>query len=264
MSFHQVISRDEIPPQGRDRTLVLVKALPHVGQRHGETVCCAGITQRGERKRQYPIHFRRLDQQFKRWDWIEYDWVRPGPEERRAESRRVQEHTIFVRGNMPIAERARFLNQFVVPSTLIAAERGQSLALIRPRRSRFSWKAKSDKELAREKSAYERAAQQLSFLDKELAALKPCPFAFNFRYDTEDGKSHIATCDDWETSAMYYRWEKTMGSARALEAMSTTFNVEYPARGMIFAMGTHSRYPDVWLLVGVIRLDPVVQMSLPV
>ena len=80
--------------RGRDRVLILVKALPHVGQRHGETVCCAGVTADGKWRRQYPIHFRRLKDQFKRWQWIEYYWIAPGPDDRRRESRRVQEDTI--------------------------------------------------------------------------------------------------------------------------------------------------------------------------
>jgi len=31
---------------------------------------------------------------------------------------------------------------------------------------------------------------------------------------------------------------------------------------MVLAMGTHSLYPDVWLINGIIRLDEVTQMSL--
>ena len=128
--------------------------------------------------------------------------------------------------------------------------------------SRFFWRRKTAEELEQEKQAYERAAQQLSFLDVELAALAPCPYAFKFDYQTEDGKIHKATCDDWETAAMFYNWERKMGAEKALEEMGKVFNERYPAKGMAFAMGTHSRYPDVWLLVGVLRLDLAKQMAL--
>jgi hypothetical protein len=249
---------------GREKVLVLVKALPHVGQRHGETVCCAGVTAAGEWRRQYPIHFRRLDNQFKRWDWIEYDWAAPTGEDRRLESRRVQEDTISVAGNMPKAERAAFLNRIVVSSTAAVAGGGGSLALVRPRNVKFSWKEKTPQELASAREAYQRAANQLSFFDKELAALEPCPFTFLFRYDTGDGKPHRATCDDWETSATFYRFAKTQGTSGALASMEETFGRRYPERGMVFAMGTHSRYPDVWLLVGILRLDDLPQLALHV
>lgn len=56
--------------------------------------------------------------------------------------------------------------------------------------------------------------------------------------------------------------EGALGVEAALKSMAQTFNEEYPARGMTFAMGTHSLYPKVWLLVGVLRLDPVRQPSL--
>ncbi len=103
----------------------------------------------------------------------------------------------------------------------------------------------------------------MSFLDEELAALDPCPFAFKFDYETADGKRHSATCEDWETSAMFYNFRRRLGTDGALAAMSRTFNEEYPRKGMAFAMGTHSRRP-VWLLVGVIRLDWVSQLAFPV
>ena len=253
---------NSLDKSGREKVLVLVKALPHAGQKHGETVCCAGVTKDGHWRRQYPVHFRRLREQFGRWDWIEYDWIRLGGEDRRTESRRVQEDTIKCCGDMPERERAEFLNRIIVPSTEVAASRGQSLALIRPTKSRFFWGQKTAKDLQKEKKAYEQAAHQLSILDAELAALTPCPYAFKFDYETEDGKSHKATCDDWETAAMFYNWERKIGPVKALEEMSKVFNERYRARGMAFAMGTHSRYPDVWLLVGVLRLDLIKQMAL--
>jgi hypothetical protein len=65
-----------------------------------------------------------------------------------------------------------------------------------------------------------------------------------------------------KTTAMFYHFQKEYGTGRALEKMEQVFNRDYPSRGMAFAMGTHSRFPDVWLLVGVIRLDKISQLSL--
>ncbi|MBL6078184.1 hypothetical protein JMJ56_09220 [Belnapia sp. T18] len=240
-----------------------MKALPHVGQRHGETVCCAGVTMDGQWRRQYPIHFRRLrDNQFSRWQWIEYDWIAPGPEDQRRESRRVQEETIEVGEVMPERERAQFLEPIITGSTKEAAAKGMSLTLVRPISVRFRWKAKTEKQIAEERAAYEDAARQKSFLDPDLTALNPCPYAFHFDWTDAEGKTHKATCDDWETAATYYRRERTMGAKAALADLEKTFGAEYPARGMAFAMGTHSRRAEQWLLVGVLRLDRVSQLSL--
>lgn len=228
-------------------------------------MCCAGVTQRGEWRRQYPVHFRRLDSQFGRWNWIEYDWLSPKSGDTRWESRRVQEDTITIGAKMARGERARFLNPLVLPSMEAAAALGRSLTIIRPRKPRFRWKAKTDKQIEAEKRKYQEAAAQLSMLDTELAALDPCPYAFKFEYETDDDVGHEMTCEDWETAAMFKKWERLMGGARiALDRMSVIFNEDYPAAGMAFAMGTHSRHPDQWLLVGVLRLDPVSQLSLAI
>jgi hypothetical protein len=245
----------------RERVLVLVKALPHAGERHGETVCCAGVTESVEWWRQFPIHFRTLEQKFHRWQWIEYEWRTP-KDDPRPESRRVQEPTIVAKGNMPERKRAGFLAPLIVPSTEAAAAKGQTLALIRPRNVRFRYKRKKPQEIEKEREAYASVARQGSFFDKTLTALKPCPYEFRFDYESEDGKSHCNVCDDWETAAMFDNFSHRYGQAQALRLMDKAFNDEYPRKGMALALGTHSRYPGTWLLVGVIRLDRVSQMTL--
>lgn len=165
---------------------------------------------------------------------------------------------------MPERERAKFLNEIVVPSTEEAKARGQTLALLRPKATLFSWKAKTLRRMEAERSTYAEAASQLSLLDEELKALEPCPYAFHFEYETEDGKAHTATCDDWETAATFYRFERSLGAEGSLVKLHKIFNEDYPRRGMAFAMGTHSRRQDQWLLVGVLRLDPVSQLALAV
>lgn len=248
--------------EGRERVVVLVKALPHVGERHGETVCCAGVTLTKEWRRQFPIHFRRLsDKKFKRWQLIEYDWRAP-KDDNRPESRRVQEDSIKLVGELKTSkQRAEFLRPVFVPSLDVAVERGQTLALIRPKKVVFTARRKSSLQIGEEKQAYRRAAAQASFLDPDLRALVPCPFEFNFAYETEDGKKRSATCDDWETTQMFHNFKRLYGESDALRKMADTFNIEYPKRGMAFAMGTHSRFPQTWLLVGVLRVDEASQFD---
>lgn len=174
----------------------------------------------------------------------------------------MQEDALTVLDEMALKERANFLAPLVLDSTDQAKARGETLALIRPVESLFYWKLKPEQQLARERAAYKAAASQISFFDDELAALEPCPYEFRFDYKTADGKLHKATCDDWETSAMYYNLERKYDRAYALERMNKVFNEDYPRDGMVFAMGTHSQRPDQWLMVGVVRLDRVSQGSL--
>ncbi|WP_299615730.1 hypothetical protein [Pelagibius sp.] len=244
---------------------MLVKALPHVGDKHGETVCCAGVTINGEWRRLFPVSFRSLDKErkFNRWDWIEYNWRSP-KSDRRPESRHVQENSIRVLHKLVQKERHTFLQRIVRQSVLEAEEAGETLVLIRPKESWFYWEEKSPEKLEQQSKEYQAAASQLSFFADDKRPLVPCPFEFKFRYRSADGQPHTATCDDWETSATYFRLERRHGSATALERMSTIFNQQYVSAGMAFAMGTHSRFPKTWLLVGIIRLDETTQQSLEV
>ena len=251
---------------GHDKVLVLVKALPHAAKKHGETVCCAGITPNGEWRRLYPIRFRQLKEKFSRWQWLEYDWHKPDQaKDKRWESQHVEEETIIAQTVMPQKKRASFLSPIIFDSILHAQEAGNSLTLIRPLNSKFTWKRKTEAEVEKERLGYEFAANQLSFFDNELKALTPCPYEFKFSF--EDGAGpHAHACKDWETSAMFNKFRREYGETDALKKMSEVFNEDYPSRGMAFAMGTHSspKRAKQWLLIGVIRLDEPKQFGLRV
>lgn len=236
--------------------MVLVKALPQPSEKYLETVCVAGLTVTGEWRRLYPVRFRQLDNRFKRWQWVEYKWQTPRADrDRRSESRNVDNESLKSLAIMKPTERARFLAPRIRESVAEAAALKESLALIRPHETQFSWERKTLDEIAAERSAYGKAAQQSSFLDGELKALEPCPFKFHFQYKTADGKSHRGLCHDWETSAAFNLLSKKYNAEGALAHLNREYNERYPKAGMAFAMGTHSQHPDQWLLIGVVRLD---------
>lgn len=240
---------------------MLVKALPHVGEEHGETVCCAGVTKDLKWRRQFPVTFRYLeDQKFKRWQWIKYAWREP-KNDKREESQRVQEGSIEPGEVMPLKERSNFLQSLIIGSTTEAYQKGNTLALVRPIEPKFRYFKKDNKQLEKEREAYAGATRQLSFFNQTQNPLNPCPYEFRFEYRTEDGP-HDHKCGDWETAAMYFNFSKKYGEQEALQKMDETFNRIYPTRGMTFAMGTHSLYPKLWLLVGVLRLNKLKQLNL--
>jgi hypothetical protein len=105
------------------------------------------------------------------------------------------------------------------------------------------------------------AAQADMFNSTPLIPFDPCPYAFKYSYVTDDGERE-GTCQDWETDAAFYNWSQHYGEQAALKHMQQVFGEDYPKKGMVLAMGTHSQYPDTWLINGIIRLDDVKQMSL--
>lgn len=248
---------------GETEAVVLIKAAPQVGDKHGETVCCAAVDLHGAWLRLYPVAFRSLEQgqKFGRWDRIRFRWRLPD-DDRRIESRRVDQHTLAVGGQLKKSERQRFLAKLVVTSLAKEREAGRSLALLRPEILGFDVERKSDEDLQKETAKFAALRNQADlFNTKPIIPYQPCPYRFKYRYRTDDGDRE-GTCQDWEMEATYFRWSRSLGEAEALARIGQTFGEEYPRRGMLLAMGTHSQYPDTWLINGVIRLDTIEQLAL--
>jgi hypothetical protein len=248
--------------QQTSRVAVLIKALPQPSKTYGETVCCAGVTAEGQWKRLFPVRFRHLqgDSSFSRWDWVKFSYRAPTRDNRR-ESCHVYEDSISVDGQLSKAERNRLLTPLITGSALEAMEQGRSLTLVRPRNTKFIAKRKSAAALADEREAYKIAAQQTSIFDKELAELEPSPFDFRFQFEDDAGQ-HNYQNGDWETHVTFWRWRKRYGDVGAVQRMASMFDTEYPAKGMVFALGNQAKRPQTWQLLGVIRLDEIAQGDL--
>lgn len=243
--------------------MILVKALPHRSSNYFETVCCAGVGHDMKWRRLYPVAFRTLesDQQFKRWHWVSYRYVRPRSDAR-AESQKVDHSSIQVGTALRAAERSRLARQLTLESTDEAAARGHSLTLLQPSDIRMSWKRKPDAQVAQERIKHAELAGQLSFLHDPPKPLEPCPFEFSFRWRDAQGRDRSNICDDWETSTAFFVRRRSLGEAAALASLRDTYEVEYPSKGMRLALGTHSRRQSQWLLVGIIRVDEHAQGEL--
>lgn len=236
--------------------VVFVKALPQRSATHGETVCCAGVTPQGGFRRLYPVRYRHLADEaaFKRWARVDFRYRRP-TRDRRPESCHVMEETITVTGRIPKRDRARFLNPLVSPSVVAAADTGRSLALIRPRNTRFTHRPKPASEIEDKRHAYREAAAQGSLFDEQLAALEPSPYEFRFHFEDGSGPHRYVNAD-WKAHAMFYHGRQRTGSDEdALSWMSRTFIEDYPRREMLFCVGNVAGRPQTWQLLGVLRVD---------
>lgn len=248
---------------GKTEAIVIIKAAPQVGQKHGETVCCAGIDLQGNWLRLYPISFRSLEdgQKFGRWDKIRFHWRLPN-DDRRIESRRVDQDSLQIAGELKSNERERFLAKSIVTSLKKERDANRSLALLKAEIDEFRIERKTELAISDEKKKFDLLrAQPDLFNSKSLIPYLPCPYQFKYRYRTDDGKRE-GTCQDWEIEASYFKWLRIYGEAKTLQELQRIFGQEYPSKGMLLAMGTHSLYPDVWLINGIVRLNEVSQPTL--
>lgn len=248
---------------GETQAIVLIKAAPQVGERHGETICCAGIDLQGNWLRLYPISFRYLEdgQKFGRWDRIKFRWRLP-QDDRRVESRRVDQESIQIVGTLKKTERQNFLTKNIVTGLERERALGRSLALLQAKILDFKIEKKKSADLLKESTRFESLREQSDLFNAPaIIPYEPCPYAFKYRYQTDDGVRE-GTCQDWEIEATFFKWSKEYGETQALAEMQKIFGGEYPQKGMLLAMGTHSRYPDIWLINGIVRVNPINQFSL--
>ena len=108
------------------------------------------------------------------------------------------------------------------------------------------------------KSASGIRAQRDMFVERATSKYAACPYLFKYKYRTDDGLRE-GTCQDWELEATYHKWTRLYGEQKALSEMDRVFGQDYPAKGMLLAMGTHSLHQDTWLINGVIRHDDTAQ-----
>lgn len=219
-------------------------------------------------RRQYPVPFRVLtdDKQYRRWDWIEYDF-KPPSNDRRSESQWVVRETLSVPGKLAERERASFLSPLVRSALAESNELGESLSLVRPLTFDLSYHSKGEAELRDEERKHKALADQLSLLDAEAKPLKVCPVQFTLRWKDQDGHSHRHECDDWETAAAYNKFNAAYGHKQAVDRLIDNYN-KYFERGLVLGLSTHKRRnvttgtDNQWLLVGMIRLDESTQRGL--
>ena len=162
---------------------------------------------------------------------------------------------------MKPSERERFLAKSIVTSVNKERVAGKSLALLRPEISEFVVTKKSSQDIIVEQTRFEAIRAQADFFAKEVVPYHPCPYQFQYRYRSDDGE-RFGTCQDWEIEATFFHWSRLYGEKKAILEMQRVFGDEMPRKGLLLAMGTHSQYPDTWLINGVVRLDGVTQQSL--
>jgi hypothetical protein len=238
---------------------VLVKAVPRPSKGYRETVCCAGVTAAGQWRRLYPVRFRQLvaEQQFARWQWVDYTWQTPRGDYRR-ESRRIEENTLQPGRVMPVRGRLPAVVPLLRASTREAAALGESLALIEPRDITLKARPKKVETIQAERAAFREAARQQSLLDRDVSDFEPCPYAIAMAFTDHDGVRHAPQCGDWETTATFFNMRRRgADDATIIAHLRAEFTEQRHGRRIFLAMGTVAKRPQQWLLLGVLRVQEV-------
>lgn len=249
--------------QGEVEVVVLIKAAPEIGRKHGETVCVAGVDAYGKWHRLYPVPFKDLvaEQRFTRWDRIRVRWRRPSDDDR-IESKRIDPVSLRIVSKVIGDERAEVADRALVPSIEEEAAKGRSLALIRPANVKFLARKLNARQLAKSARRRSELVSQNDLFGSSVIPDEPPPYEFSYRFE-HGGRNRHHVCIDWETEWTFFKWRRQYGEERALRMIKDRWGEAMPRGGLVFAMGTHRvKMFNTWLLSGVIQASIPQQSSL--
>jgi hypothetical protein len=252
-----------------EELLILTKTYPSPSAGHRETTCVAAVTRTGELRRIFPVPYRLLDgeAQFHKWEWIQARVSRPNAD-LRPESRRIDTGSIHRSNNViPIkngdwSERTRWIESHIVNGFTALEQRrlatGQTLGVLRISRI-------LDLRITKVKEADWTEADKIKLSQdglfdsveiKKRPPLRKLPFDFHYHYECigPDGKPDAAThkLTDWEIGALYWNCVKLYGSTGWEAKFRHRLETEFATKDLLLLMGTIHRFPDQWLIVGII------------
>lgn len=256
------------------RVLILCKTYPSPSASYAETSCVAGVTEKGQFVRLFPVPFRLIadEQQFRKWQWV------TALVEKARDDHRPESHRIFVdkiecdeaplpAGREGWPHRMELLREITVHTDFAAVERarldsGSTLALLKPSRvvELVITATKNPDWTDEERAKLTQMQRQSSLFSEEenqrqVALLEKIPFDFHYRYECiVDGKPLIYKHKlvDWEVGALYRRLRRQYGSPGWEKPFREKYEHELPARDLMLLLGTIHRFPDQWLAISVI------------
>ena len=246
----------------RTRMLITVMTYPHPSETYEELICTAGISDKMEWVRLYPIdyRYRPREQQFRKYQWIDVDLGPRGHKnDGRKESREPRLDSISLVGEpIPVANRWQARRDIIdrMPhntvnelAQLYEVDR-TSLGIVRPARvldleitpTEPNWKPK-----------WQNLHQQLRLFGEPPKPLRKIPFEFRYVFECEDSdKPHRALITDWELGVLYLKEEARLGSEQAAaDSVKKRFFGEIcrADKDTRFYMGTVYPY-NQWIVIG--------------
>jgi len=244
----------------KERLLVLAKAAPEKSRKYEELVCVAGITEKGEWRRIYPIPWdvflKGSVSRFSKKMWIEYELVSDEPSDHRPESRKVRFETI-----KPVREASfKEIEELLKPRLQCLAEiqtkgpRVQSLGVVEAREVLDF--------VPSDNPHYEKLVtmgKQQDLFGRPALKLEPPLFKYSYRFrDDPSDDIHENLCEDWETVMLYFNCERQLRLGKYPDEKTVHEKVRqkmltdiFRYGHVYFIVGSHFRFPT-FMIVGVI------------
>ncbi len=254
-----------MPLYHEEKLLIITKTYPSPSRQYRETSCIAALNQDGEMRRLFPIPYRLLDgrQQFRRWEWISAS-ITKAREDHRPESYKVNTDSIKRLSKLGTehawAERLNRIEPHILNNFPSLEERrqttGESLGLFRPCNFSLEIRKTTNPDWTDEEKT--KLIQDGLFDATEVKSrllLRKMPYDFYYKYESQT-VSGISVYKhkiiDWEVSALFWNCQNKYGDEWE-RYFRQKLEVDFKQKkDLIYLMGTIHRFPDKWLIVGLI------------
>lgn len=278
----------------KERILITVKTYPVLSRKYAELVCTAGVNQKGEWRRIYPIRFRQLreEDKYKKYQWVEAELVQSSSDSR-PESRQIDYavdtpiRTIsepLSTANKWLERRKCFADKVVTYDNMqelitMAHENKLSLALFRPKRWNDFMLEETEREWSKEKIAeLEKQRRQFHLFEDEqtvtesLKVVNKLPYKFSYKFEDIQGKQSTLMIEDWEIGALYWNClrDSNGNESKATNQVRQKYWDEFIHGGKyspLLILGTTLKYhnmksPNPFVIIGVVPLPKTNQAGL--
>lgn len=245
------------------RVLITVMTYPHPSVGHKELVCTAGITEKHEWVRLYPIAYRYTppEQQFRKYQWVDIDLAPRGSgNDNRKESRKPLMESIRILGE-PLGTTSSWQARRAVIDRMPVQTVNQlkdlydadktSLGIVRPTRVLDLTIEESEREWKPEWRVLFKQFNLFGDIQKPLAKI---PFKFSYVFECEDTTHpHEHMIEDWELGVLYLKQLSRLGDEmKAARSVRDTFLSRLCGndRDTRFFMGTVFPF-NSWVVLGV-------------
>jgi hypothetical protein len=242
----------------KEKLLVLAKAAPEASKRYEELVCIAGVTDKGEWRRIYPIpwelFWKDSGKKFMKKQWIEYELVDDKPSDHRPESRKVKFETIKVLEKASFREIESITKPRIttIESLISHGAKTVSLGAIKPELIDFT---------LMDNKQYEEilGMSKQQTLTGKTAVLEPPEHKYRYIFtDVKGEQPHKMLCEDWELERLYSGCKKKLrnGEYSSIDVVhekvkDKMFRKITEHGHFYFVVGTHYRFPT-YIIVGVL------------